>query len=74
LASRAPVGAEIARWRGLAHRLRGELAPRALIAELEARTAAVLDTARAAGAVHESVTVADVAAAVRATSGRVPGV
>jgi AcrR family transcriptional regulator len=63
------VGAEIARRRGLAHRLWGELAPRALIAELEARTAAVLDTARAAGAVHESVTVADVAAAVRAMRG-----
>jgi hypothetical protein len=59
LGRQRPVGAEIARRRGLAHRLWGEPAPRALIAELEARTAAVLDTARAAGAVHESVTVAE---------------
>jgi len=58
----ATVGAEIARRRGLAHRLWGELAPGELITELEARTAAVLDTARTAAPVHESVTASDVAA------------
>jgi AcrR family transcriptional regulator len=63
------VGAEIARQPGLAHRLWGELAPRDLIAELEARTAAVLRAARTAGVVHESVTMDDVAAAVRAMRG-----
>lgn len=65
----ATVGAEIARRRGLAHRLWGDLSPRELIGALEAKTADVLAAARGAGAVHPSVTVDDIAAAVRALRG-----
>jgi AcrR family transcriptional regulator len=63
------VGGEIARQRGLSHRLWGELSPRGLIAELEARTAVILQTAKDAGVVHPSVTVDDIAAGVRALRG-----
>ena len=65
----ATVGSEIALQQGLAHRLWGELAPRELIDELEGRTAVILRAARTAGAAHESVTVGDVAAAVRGMRG-----
>src|SRR5882724_5787866 len=55
---------ELAAKRGLAHGLWGDLAPRALVAELEERTRRLVERARAVGAVREQFTIADIAAAV----------
>lgn len=63
------VARELAAKRGLAHALWGDLAPRALVAELEERTCLLVERARSEGAVCEELTVGDVAAAVWALRG-----
>ena len=63
------VARELATKRGLAHGLWGELAPRALVGELEERTRLLVERARSVGAVCEQLTVGDIAAAVWALRG-----
>jgi len=63
------VAHELARKRGLVHSLWGDLAPRALIAELEERTRRLVKQAQSVGAVGEQFTVGDIAAAVWALRG-----
>ena len=63
------VARELAAKRGLAVALWGDLAPRALIAELEARTRLLVERARSVGAVGKTFTVGDIAAAVWALRG-----
>jgi AcrR family transcriptional regulator len=65
------VGSEIASQRGLAHRLWGELAPTELVLELERKTRALVERARTGGAIAPTVTVYDVATAVRAMRGAI---
>lgn len=63
------VGHEIAAQRGLAHHLWGDLAPADLLAALQDRAGFLLKRAQQAGAVADTVTVDDVASAVRAMRG-----
>lgn len=63
------VGHEIAAQRGLASHLWGELAPTEVLAALRDRTRCLLERAQQAHAVAESVTLDDVASAVRGMRG-----
>jgi len=63
------VARELAAKRGLAHGLWGDLAPRALVTELEERTCLLVERARSVGSVCEQLTVGDIAAAVWALRG-----
>lgn len=63
------VGWELAANRGLVHGAWGDLAPHALVADLETRTGQVLERAQHGGGIDGQVTVGDIAAAARALRG-----
>lgn len=63
------VGVEIAAKAGLSAPMWGDLAPQPLVDELRNRSTALMERAKAAGAVHDDVTADDVASAVWALRG-----